>query len=383
MTDAVISLAQEIIQKRSVSGEVDQGALDVLEKRLSNIGFKCTRLPFSEDGTYDVDNLYAVYGDSGKTLCFAGHTDVVSPGDESSWSSPPFAADIVKNTLYGRGAVDMKSSLAAMVVATEEFLKQNPDFDQRISFLITGDEEAVAINGTDKVLQWMKKNGEEIDFCIVGEPTSEETLGDIIKNGRRGSLNIFLTVKGVQGHAAYPHKADNPITKLIKILDRLKSCHLDDGTDDFEPSNLEITGIDAFNKTTNTIPEKAEAIMNIRLNTEHKNEELREWIIEECQNVTDDFDVTFANDSNAFLTEPGALTKILQDAVKDVTGVDAKLSTGGGTSDARFIKNYAKEGVIELGPRNATAHKVDEHIPLKDLKNLAKIYQKSLENYFG
>ncbi len=377
-----LELAQNLIRQRSISGETDQGALNILQKELETLGFTCYRLPFSEEGTYDVDNLYAVYGDKGQNLCFAGHTDVVSPGDESSWTHPPFAAEVHDGILYGRGAVDMKSSIAAMITATKTFLKNNPNFDQRISFLITGDEEAAAINGTDKVLNWMAENDHKIDFCVVGEPTSEETLGDIIKHGRRGSLNCFLTVNGIQGHAAYPHKADNPVTKLVEILHVLQNTHLDDGTSDFQPSNLEVTGIDAYNKTTNTIPEKAEAILNIRLNTHQTNAALRTWITETCHKVTKNIDVRFANDSDAFLTEPGRLTQILQDAVHDVTATKAELSTGGGTSDARFIKNHVSEGVIELGPRNETAHKIDEHVPVADLENLSKIYQKVLEKYF-
>ena len=376
-----VELTQALIRRPSVTPE-NAGALEVLEDALKPMGFTCTRLPFSDANTPDVDNLYARLGTQGPNLCFAGHTDVVPVGDEAAWTHPPFGAEIHDGILYGRGAVDMKTGIAAFTAATSRFLAENGDgFAGSLSFLITGDEEGPAINGTKKVLGWMAEHGETMDACIVGEPTNTTTLGETIKIGRRGSMNGFLTQRGTQGHVAYPQHADNPLPKLVKLLDRLATTPLDDGTDHFQPSNLEITSIDVGNRAVNVIPSSGRATFNIRFNDLHTGDSLKLWLLEQLAAAGDNFDLDVAVSGEAFLTPPGLLSDVMADAIKAVTGLDAELSTSGGTSDARFIKDYCP--VAEFGLMNQTAHKVDECAAVADIEALADIYLHMIKGYFA
>jgi len=379
MTIDPVKLSQELIRCPSITPE-DAGAIAVLEKVLTALGFKCTRLKFSDEGSAQVENLYARYGTASPNLCFAGHTDVVPVGDVEAWDVDPFAAEIRDGMLIGRGAVDMKPAIAAWVAGVEKFLEGNKEFRGSLSLLITGDEEDVAINGTVKVLQWMKKTGEKIDACVVGEPTNPQKLGEMAKIGRRGSMNFTLTVNGIQGHVAYPDKADNPVTNLINILHRLKNNKLDNGTDFFQPSNLEITSIDVGNKTSNIIPAKATAKLNVRFNDNFNPESLTRWVKAYCNEVTSQFILNNEKGFPAFVTQPGFLSKTVVEAVKAVTGAAPKLSTEGGTSDARFIKDFCP--VIEFGLINNMAHKVNEQVAVEDIKNLAEIYKEIIARYF-
>lgn len=378
-----VKITQELIRCPSVT-PLEGGALDYLQDVLSKAGFKCTRLPFSEDGTPDVDNLYARIGTGSPHLCFAGHTDVVPVGDEASWTHPPFAADIDDGVLYGRGAVDMKGGVACFVAAVLDYLEDHRDgLKGSVSFLITGDEEGPAINGTVKMLQWLEANGEVPDHCIVGEPSNPSKLGDEIKIGRRGSLNGILTVKGVQGHVAYPDQAENPVPGLMDILQGLIAEPLDQGTEHFAPSNLEITTIDVGNPATNIIPEKATAKFNVRYNDTHTAESLKAHIREVAaaalRNKALVHEFRLNNSGDSFLTEPGQFTQVLQAAIKERTGMTAALTTGGGTSDARFIKDYCP--VMEFGLINETIHQVDERTPIEDLRVLSLIYRDFIAGY--
>lgn len=376
-----VELTQALIRRPSVTPE-DAGALGVLEEALKPLGFACTRLPFSAANTPNVDNLYARLGTSGPNLCFAGHTDVVPVGDADAWTHPPFGAEIHDGVLYGRGAVDMKTAIACFVAATARFLDEAGDgFSGSISYLITGDEEGPAINGTVKVLDWMKAQGEAMDACIVGEPTNTTTLGETIKIGRRGSLNGYLTQHGTQGHVAYPQHADNPLPKLVKLLDKLASTPLDDGTEHFQPSNLEITSIDVGNPATNVIPGAGRAVFNIRFNDLHTGDSLKTWLLENLASVGEHFDLDVSVSGEAFLTPPGLLSDVMSEAVKTVTGIDPELSTSGGTSDARFIKDHCP--VAEFGLMNATAHKVDECVAVKDILALTDIYVDMIKGFFA
>lgn len=376
-----VELTQALIRRPSVTPE-DAGALGVLEEALTPLGFACTRLPFAAPGTPDVDNLYARLGTSGPNLCFAGHTDVVPVGDADAWTHPPFGAEIHGGVLYGRGAVDMKTAIACFAAATARFLEeQGGGFAGSISFLITGDEEGPAINGTVKVLEWMKARGEVMDACIVGEPTNTTTLGETIKIGRRGSLNGYLTQHGTQGHVAYPQHADNPLPKLVKLLDKLASTPLDDGTEHFQPSNLEITSIDVGNPATNVIPSAGRAVFNIRFNDLHTGDSLKHWLLENLASVGEHFDLDVSVSGEAFLTPPGLLSDVMSEAVKAVTGIAPELSTSGGTSDARFIKDHCP--VAEFGLMNATAHKVDECVAVEDIHALTGIYANMIKGYFA
>ncbi|MBT6406412.1 MAG: succinyl-diaminopimelate desuccinylase, partial [Rhodospirillaceae bacterium] len=359
----------------------DEGALGVLEEALSGVGFTCHRLPFSEAGTPDVDNLYARIGTKGRNFCFAGHTDVVPIGNRDDWSIDPFGGQIREGNLFGRGASDMKCAIACFAAAAARFIdKRGGDFDGSISFLITGDEEGPAINGTPKMLGWMSEQGETMDDCLVGEPTNTDVLGDTIKIGRRGSINAHLIVYGTQGHVAYPHLADNPAPKLLKMLSAIDAAELDEGSEHFPPSNLEITSIDIANEATNVIPAKAEAAINIRFNDHHSGASLEQKLRDIC----DEFDVRYGLECSvsgeSFLTPPGALSDLINGAVESVTGRTASLSTSGGTSDARFIKDFCP--VAEFGLSNATAHKVDENVPVDDVRALSDIYESILETYF-
>ena len=383
-TKQAIVHAQELMRCRSVTPE-EAGALRYLGVQLSAAGFTCHRLPFSEQGTPDVDNLYARIGTGSPHICFAGHIDVVPPGDEAAWRHPPFAAEIEDGVLYGRGAADMKGGIAASLAAVLKFLSERgAAFAGSISFLITADEEGPAINGTRKVVDWLAARGEKPDACLLGECTSEAAAGDTIKIGRRGSLNCLLKVLGVQGHAAYPDKARNPLPALIDVLNLLKMKPLDSGSAHFEPSNLEITSIDTGNRATNVIPATATARFNIRFNDKHTGESLKAWIEAQVRAVLAgrgiEYTLEYEPGAESFLTEPGGFVQMLSNAVHAETGQPPMLSTGGGTSDARFIKDLCP--VAELGPLNETAHKVDECVAVADLETLTRIYARFLQLTF-
>jgi succinyl-diaminopimelate desuccinylase len=383
--ERAIELARALIRCRSVTPE-DAGAIELLDVVLGKAGAHCHRLTFSDTDTPKVENLYARIGDSEPHLCFAGHTDVVPPGDESLWHHPPFAAEIADGILYGRGASDMKGAIAAFVAAALDFVAaKGDDFEGSISFLITGDEEGPAINGTRKVLDWMRAKNELPDHCVVGEPTNATKLGETIKIGRRGSLNGRLIVMGVQGHVAYPHLAANPVKGLIRVLDRFYDEPLDHGTAHFSPSNLEVTSIDVGNEAVNVIPAKAEARFNIRFNDRHEAKTLetllRQRTVQALEGTDLGFTLVFEPPSQAFITTPGPLDALLSEAVRDVTGLMPSLSTDGGTSDARFIKDLCP--VVEFGLLTASIHKIDEHVAVADLTRLTAIYQQFLELYFA
>ncbi len=379
-----VQILQDLIRCPSVT-PLDAGALGTLENLLSQAGFSCHRLVFKDEDTPDIDNLFARYGTKAPHLCFAGHTDVVPVGDEADWTQPPFGAVIANGQLYGRGATDMKGSVAAFAAAATDYLKENPKAAGSISFLITGDEEGPAINGTVKVLEWMKKFHHVPDHCLVGEPTCVDALGDTIKIGRRGSLSFIVTVEGKQGHVAYPNKTDNPVHKLARLVDRISSTALDQGNDYFDPSTLAVTSFDVNNKATNVVPARATAKFNIRFSTEHNYDSLRGWVDGHIETVKAElggrWTVVINEGAEAFITEPGSFVGLVQDAVEQETGLLPKLSTSGGTSDARFIKDYCP--VLEFGPTNATIHQVDERIDVEELKATARIYRRIIEAYFG
>ena len=381
MTIDPIHFSQKLIRCPSVT-PTDAGALDVLQTALEGLGFSCHRLPYQEQGTPDVDNLYARFGTSAPNICFAGHTDVVPIGYLDDWSVDPFAGEIKDGHLYGRGTADMKCAIACFVAAVSRFLGDSADdLNGSISFLITGDEEGPAINGTRKMLDWLKENGETIDHCLVGEPTSVDQLGDMAKIGRRGSMNATITVYGTQGHVAYPHLADNPVPRLVKYLSDLDSAVLDQGTDYFQPSNLEITNIEIGNEATNIIPAKAEGRINIRFNDCHSGASLSEFLETHRQKIEGKHNLDISISGESFLTPPGKLSELISSSIKSVTKLETDLSTTGGTSDARFIKDICP--VAEFGMRNATAHKVDEHVSLHEITTLTEIYEKILSGYFG
>ena len=376
-----IELSQRLIRCPSVT-PIEGGALDELQAVLEGIGFKCTRLVFSESGTPDVDNLYARIGDDGPNFCFAGHSDVVPPGLSSEWSGDPFSGMIADGKLFGRGSSDMKSAIAAFVAAAERFIKEKFDKGRfSISLLITGDEEGPAINGTVKVLEWMEENNEKINCCIVGEPTNPDFLGGMAKIGRRGSLTGWLTVFGTQGHTAYPHLADNPLSRLVKMLAPLSEETLDKGTKYFPPTTVAIASIDTGNSASNVIPNKATATFNIRFNDSRTSEEIENWLRNIFEEVGGKFELETACSSNAFITQPGALSEDLVDAVKEITGLSPELSTTGGTSDARFIRKYCP--VIEFGGVGKTMHKINEHVEVEDIRILSDIYFALLRRFFS
>ena len=376
-----VELTQALIQRPSVT-PVDAGALGVLEDALTPLGFVCHRLPYSQDGTQDVDNLYARIGTAGPNLCFAGHTDVVPVGDKAAWTHPPFGAEIHDGVLFGRGAVDMKAAIACFASAAARYLGEQKDtLTGSISFLITGDEEGPAINGTIKMLDWMGANGQSMDACIVGEPTNTDTLGETIKIGRRGSLTGYITQHGTQGHVAYPQHADNPVPKLVKLLSALTAQPLDHGTEHFQPSNLEITSVDVGNTATNVIPNSARAVFNVRFNDTFSPETLKAHLTELLKVAGDNFDLEFSVSGESFLTPPGLLSDVMGRAVTKITGLTPELSTSGGTSDARFIKDHA--AVAEFGLMNQTAHKVDECATVDSIRMLADIYYEMIGSYFA
>jgi succinyl-diaminopimelate desuccinylase len=382
--DKAVALAQGLIRCPSVT-PVDAGALDVLVQALKPARFACERLTFTQEGTPPVDNLFARVGEGPPHLCFAGHSDVVPPGDAKLWRHPPFAAEIAGGLLYGRGAADMKGAIACFAAAAIDYAKaRGRELDGSISLLITGDEEGPAVNGTHKVLAWMKEKGERPDHCLVGEPTNAKRLGEAIKIGRRGSLNGTLKVSGVQGHVAYPHFACNPVKGVIQILARLYDAPLDYGSAHFSPSNIEVTTIDVGNPTVNVIPAEATARFNVRYNDRHQPESLIALLRDQATLALSGTELSYTLDfeppSQTFLTEPGPLDALLSEAVHEITGLTPSLETGGGTSDARFIKDYC--AVIEFGLSTATIHKADEHVAIADLEQLTAIYRRFIELYF-
>ena len=379
-----LDLARRLMRCPSVT-PADAGALDTLQGALQaalrGLGLVCHRLPFQEPGSERIDNLYARVGDDAPNLCFAGHTDVVPVGDPADWSVDPFGGTLRDGDLVGRGAVDMKAAIAAFAGALSRFLaRRGPDFGGSVSLLITGDEEALAINGTRKVLGWLRERGETLDACLVGEPTSDERLGDMVKIGRRGSMNGTLTVRGIQGHSAYPQLADNPAHRLIAMLDPITGEPLDRGNDYFSPTSLQVTTIDIGNPASNVIPAQATARFNIRFNDRHSGASIEAWLRERFDATGADYDLRVRVSGESFLCEPGPFSTVVVKAVERVTGAAPTLGTTGGTSDARFIKDVCP--VAELGLLNATAHKVDERTSLEDLRRLTAIYEAVLDGYF-
>ncbi|MCK1334806.1 succinyl-diaminopimelate desuccinylase [Bradyrhizobium sp. 38] len=388
MTDA-LSIARDLIRCPSVT-PADAGALGVLEKALAAAGFTCHRVTFSEPGTADVDNLYARIGTDAPHITFAGHTDVVPPGDESAWSVGAFSGEVKDGFLHGRGAVDMKGGIACSVAAVLEHLAANDDKPRAdgkgsISFLITGDEEDVSINGTIKLLKWAAERGEKFDHCVLGEPSNVETLGDTIKVGRRGSQSGTLYVDGMQGHVAYPHRAANPVPDISRLIVAISDEPLDHGSAQFQASNLEFTSVDVGNTASNVIPGQARAKFNIRYNDNHSQASLRELVetrlTKACGNRIRARIVWDPSNSNVFVTKPGPFTELAVSAIEDVTGRKPELSTSGGTSDARFISSYCP--VIEFGLVGQTMHQIDERVPVVDLEKLTQVYRGILARYFG
>src|SRR5271170_4153481 len=384
MTADPVALARDLVRCRSVTPE-DGGALAYLQQTLAKAGFAVHRATFAEPGTAPIENLYARIGTAKPNLVFAGHTDVVPPGDEAAWRHPPFAGEVAGDMFYGRGAVDMKGGIACFVAAALDYLQANGrKLKGSISFLITGDEESVAVNGTVKLLRWAAERGEKFDHCILGEPSNVEVLGDTIKAGRRGSLNGTLIVTGRQGHVAYPDRADNPIRGLVTLIAAMQGA-LDDGSEHFGPSNLEFTSVDVGNPTVNLIPGEARARFNIRYNDCHSQAGLKMLIERRAQaaaagRVHFSFDWQPSN-ADVFVTKPGPFTELAVAAIAEVTGRTPKLSTSGGTSDARFIKDYCP--VLEFGLVGQTMHQVDECAPVADLVTLTAIYRRIIDRYFG
>lgn len=374
--DPTLELTCELIRRPSVTPD-DAGCQDLLTARLEALDFSCTELRFG-----DTRNLWAVRGDSGPLLVFAGHTDVVPTGPAEQWDSDPFEPTLREGVLYGRGAADMKGSLAAMVVACERFLADGRAHRGRIGFLITSDEEGPATNGTVRVMEWLEEHGERIDYCLVGEPSSGERLGDTIKNGRRGSLNGRLLVRGVQGHVAYPQHADNPIHKALPALARLTERVWDEGNAHFPATSFQITNVHSGAGATNVIPGDLELWLNFRFNTEQTPASLQGSVEQELHSADIDFDIEWTLSGEPFLTEAGELVDAAREAVLEVTGEAAALSTSGGTSDGRFIAPGGAQ-VVELGPINASIHRVNEHVRASDLPLLATIYKAMLERLLG
>ncbi|MGQ0665189.1 MAG: succinyl-diaminopimelate desuccinylase [Pseudomonadota bacterium] len=376
-----VELTRALVRRASVTPR-DEGALAVIEAALIPLGFACHRLPFSAAGTPDVDNLYARLGGAGPQFCFAGHSDVVPAGERERWSVDPFGAEIIDGQIYGRGAADMKGAIAAFIAAAAAFLgRRGRDFGGSISLLITGDEEGPAINGTAKVLAWLAQRRETLAACVVGEPTSEAVLGDMAKIGRRGSMTVRLAVRGVQGHVAYPHLADNPVHHLVRALSGLIADQLDTGTPYFQPSSLQLTTVDVGNPTTNLIPGEACATFNIRFNDRHSSASLAEWLRKRLAAEGGRYAVDLQVSGEAFLTPPGPLSDLVVRAVERTLGRRPRLSTTGGTSDARFIRACCP--VVEFGLVGQTIHKVDERAAIEDIRNLASIYQAMLDGFFA
>lgn len=376
-----VDLAQALIRCPSVT-PADEGAMDVLQSALEELGFTCHRLPFATGNAPEVQNLYARIGDRAPNFCFAGHTDVVPVGDANEWSVDPFAAEIKGDRLYGRGASDMKTAIAGFAAAAARFLESRDNgFPGSISLLITGDEEGEAVNGTVKVLEWLREKGEVLDACLVGEPTNPETLGDMIKIGRRGSMTAFLTVHGASGHAAYPHLADNPVERLVKMLSAVLDKPLDDGTEHFQPSTTVVTTIDVGNPVANVIPARAEARINVRFNDLHTGAGVETLLRRRLDDIGGDYDLDARVSGEPFLFPPGPLSNLVAGAVEKATGKRPEFSTAGGTSDARFIKDHCP--VCEYGMTNQTAHKADENALVSDIQLLSDIYQSVLDGFFA
>ena len=379
-----VALTQELVRCPSVT-PAEGGALTFLEGQLSSAGFHCERLVFSDADCPDVENLFARIGDKAPHLSFAGHTDVVPPGDEAAWTYPPFSGEIVDGTLYGRGAADMKGGVAAFLAAALDFVaERGGDLPGSLSFLITGDEEAIAVNGTIKVLKWMAENGHTPNHCIVGEPTNSVRIGDEIKIGRRGSVTGDLTVRGKQGHVAYQKLALNPVPTMLRVLTALTDEPIDKGSDHFEPTNLEVTTIDIANKADNIIPSQVHAKFNVRYNDHHTQDSLRELLRKRVEKAAGNsharVELSFSGSSEVFVTEPGPLVDCMAEAITAVTGHRPKTSTSGGTSDARFIKDYCP--VMEFGLINQTMHQVDERMEVRHIEELKAVYTDFLERYF-
>ena len=387
-----VTLLQELIKCPSVT-PAEGGALQYLEDVLTPLGFKVERIVFSEPGEPDVENLYARYGDKGPHLMFAGHTDVVPTGDEAGWTHAPFSAEIDNGEIYGRGAVDMKGGIACFIAAFSSYLAENPDFDGSVSLLITGDEEGPAVNGTEKLLKHAAQKGETWDACIVGEPTNPNELGDMIKIGRRGSMSARVSVSGKQGHVAYPHLADNPVTSATTLMAALMQPPLDDGTPEFPPTNLEITSVDTGNPALNVIPGSTQFQFNIRFNDTWSEESLKGELQKRLKKASEDkslrqkpdpisYEIEFINRvSPVFLTKDEKLIQTMQSAVTTAIGKTPDISTTGGTSDARFIKDYCP--VIEFGLVGQTMHMIDERAAVSDVEGLAGIYQEFIKQWFG
>ena len=375
----VLTLAKSLIACPSVT-PIEGGALDLVESWLKPLGFKTMRKVFQEEGTDAVDNLYARLGDQAPNLCFAGHSDVVPPGRLEAWDSPPFAPEVRDGMLYGRGAEDMKGAVAAFVDAVQKTLADAPPKGS-ISLLITADEEGPGINGTKPMLSWLKEQGELIDHCIVGEPTNPEKMGEMIKVGRRGSINSVLTIHGTQGHVAYPHKAENPIPRLLNVLAKLTDGPIDTGSIYFPPSNLEVTSIDVGNMIDNVIPAHASAKFNIRFNDHWTPDSIQTWIREKCESVKGEYELHMKVSGESFQNTDERLARLMSLAVEEVTQQKPVLSTTGGTSDARFIKDFCP--VIEFGTTGPTAHKVNECVAVEALEQLSDVYASFIQKYFA
>ena len=380
-----LKISKDLIRYQTITPN-DNGIMRYISKKLHSLGFRCKLLKFSDKkkSSAPILNLYARRGNKGPNICYAGHTDVVPPGNYKNWTSNPFTPTIKKGHLVGRGANDMKSSIACFIAAVSEFVNSNPNFPGSISFLITGDEEGYAINGTKKVVDYLKKKKEKINFCLVGEPTNPNKLGEMIKIGRRGSLTGKIEIIGMQGHVAYPHRANNPSTIIVKVLNELKNIKFDKGAKNFQPTNLEITKINIDNKADNVIPRVANATFNIRFNNKHSSGSIKKRINKILSKISkknkSKFKIDYRVSGEAFLTKQNATTNMIQNVVKKITKIKPKLSTTGGTSDARFLKNISP--CLEFGLVGKTMHKVDEAVSLNDLKKLTKIYANILNNYF-
>ena len=378
-----LQLAKELIRFPSIT-PIDAGVMGFLEKKLKKLGFKTKILEFKEKNTKPVKNLYARFGTKGPNFCYAGHLDVVPAGNLKDWTVNPFKPEVKKGYLIGRGANDMKSSIAAFVSAVRNFIANKRKFNGSISLLITGDEEGAAINGTKKVVDYLKKKKEKIDFCLVGEPTNPNKLGEMIKIGRRGSMTGRLAIIGIQGHVAYPQRANNPSTALVQILKELKEIKFDKGTKDFQPTNLEITKINIDNSADNVIPGLANAKFNIRFNNKHSSSSIKKKINKIIKKISNKnklkYKINYSVSGEAFLTKPNNTTFMIRDIIKKITKIKPQLSTTGGTSDARFIRKIAP--CLEFGLVGKTMHKVDETVSLSDLKKLTLIYSNILQNYF-
>ena len=383
MSDIVnpIELTSELIQCKSITPK-SEGSLDIIISYLEPLGFNCERIDFGE-GIEKVENLYARFGTMEPNIAFAGHVDVVPTGDINNWSINPFGGEVKEGKVWGRGAADMKSGIAAFIAAVSDFLKDNKNLKDfgSISFIITSDEEGKAINGTKKVVDWLKGKSEIISGCIVGEPTNVSRMGDTLKIGRRGSFTGSLTVTGIQGHVGYPHLAENPINSLLKMLEPFSKIYLDEGTKDFQPSSIMITSIDVNNDASNVIPGEVKAKFNIRFNTLHSASSLKAMLEKQFSDITSNYKFDFFCNAEPFLTDDDFLKTTLQKAIQKVVNINPEKSTSGGTSDARFISKICP--VIEFGLVGKTMHKIDENVEVNDIINLTKIYNQFLFNYFG